>query len=402
VSFVFGFAVIASTAGVAAPLTVIVAALAWNTIVRHGHRTPRAPPIQSREPIVTTRPMHVSSDRRGQPHGRRRGAPPLRVGVVGAGNMGNHHARAYGSLSGLCELHGVYDVDRARAAEVGTRYETRAYEMLDAMLGDLDAVSIASPSSFHVEHTTRALEAGLHVLVEKPLAMNVEQARQIEQVAQRFPDRVVQVGHIEHFNPAIDVLRNVLADHQLIALDIQRLSPFNGRITDADVIQDLMLHDIHVALSLARSDIHRVQSAARAVHSAVQDDYAVAQLIFDDGMIASLSASRVTEEKIRRLTATTIESHVTMNYLHRTIEVCRWTKLEPFSPDDRSYRQESVVERIFVPQEEPLIAQLRSFLRCAREGGQPEVGLDMGVRCLEVIDQIRAAVIRDPRITASA
>jgi predicted dehydrogenase len=269
------------------------------------------------------------------------------------------------------------------------------------MLGDLDAVSIASPSSFHVAHATRALEASLHVLVEKPIGRNVEEAHRLEQVARRFPDLVVQVGHIEHFNPAIGVLRNLLASHQLIALDIQRLSRFNGRITNADVIQDLMLHDIHVALSLTRSDIHRVQCAARAVHSDDQDDDAVAQLIFDDGMIASLSASRVTEEKIRRLTATTIDWHVTMDYLHSTTGVCWWTKLEPDSRDHRAYRQESMVKRILVPQEGPLLAQLRWFLQCARDGVQPEVGLDMGVRCLQVIDQSRVATVRDPRIITS-
>jgi predicted dehydrogenase len=156
-----------------------------------------------------------------------------------------------------------------------------------------------------------------------------------------------------------------------------------------------MLHDVHVALLLARSDLRHVQSAVRAVHSAAQADYAVAQLIFDDGMIASLSASRVTEEKIRRLTATTIDCHVTTDYLHRTIEVSRWTRIEADRGDDRSYRQESVLERIFVPQEEPLLAQLRSFLGCVRQGGEPEVGLEMAVHCLEILDRISAAAHTD-------
>jgi predicted dehydrogenase len=321
--------------------------------------------------------------------------------VIGVGSMGNHHARAYTSLGGLCELHGVYDPDCARARQVARRYETRAYKQLDALLEDLDAVSIASPSSFHVAHARSALEAGLHVLVEKPVALTVAEARQLDGVADSLSDRVLQVGHIEHFNPAIGVLRNLLGDQAVVALDIQRLSPFDGRITDADVVQDLMLHDVHVALSLARSGVRYVQSATRAVRS-TEDDYAVAQLVFEDGMIASLAASRVTEEKIRRLSATTVDSHVTMDYLHRTIEVSRWTRLEPDEADDRAYRQESVVERIFVPQEEPLIAELRSFLTCAREGREPEVGLDMGVRCLEVIDEIRAAAPRNPRLAIAA
>jgi predicted dehydrogenase len=315
--------------------------------------------------------------------------------------MGNHHARAYGALGGLCELHGVYDIDTDRAVAAGRRYETRAYKALDELFGDIDAVSIASPSSLHVEHAALALEAGLHVLVEKPLGLDVDDARRLEDVTERFPERVLQVGHIEHFNPAITVLRKLLADTPVIALDIQRLSPFDGRITDSDVVQDLMLHDVHVALSLARAELRYVQSAACAVHSSTQHDYAVAQLVFADEMIASLSASRVTEEKIRRLSATTVDSHVTMDYLHRTIEMRRWTRLEPDSIDERAYRQESVVERIFAPHEEPLLAQLRSFLHCASHGGEPEVGLEMGLRCLEVIDQIRRAAC-DARASASA
>lgn len=333
-------------------------------------------------------------DRRRRVRGHRRTAPPLRVGVIGTGQMGNHHARAYASLPGLCELHGVFDVDSTRAAEVARRHETRAYGELDDLLADVDAVTIASPSSFHVEHAVRSLEADLHVLIEKPVALTVEETRSLRAVAQRTTSRVVQVGHIEHFNPATRVLRKLLAGRTVIALDIQRLSPFDGRITDADVVQDLMLHDVHVVLSIARSELRHVQTAAVAIHSAGQNDYAVAHLVFGDGMIASLSASRVTEEKIRRLTATTVDSHITMDYLRRTIELSRWTRFEPDQGDERSYRQQSIVERIFVPQEEPLVAQVRSFLTSARSGAEPEVGLEMGVRCLEVIERIRAAAPR--------
>jgi predicted dehydrogenase len=330
-------------------------------------------------------------DRRHSAAGRRAGTPPLRVGVIGVGNMGAHHARVYASLAGLCELHGVYDVDRSRTAAIAMRQETRAYERIEDLLQAVDAVSVASPSSFHVEHALLAIEAGVDVLIEKPVALTVAEAGTLLEAASHAPERIVAVGHVEHFNPAIRELRKLLAGQPVIAVDIHRLSPFDGRITDADVVQDLMLHDLHVVLSIARSPLRYVQSVARSVRSRGHDDYAVAHLVFDDGMIASVSASRVTEEKIRRLTATTTEAHVTADYLNRTIEACRWTRLQVDDGDGRSYRQESVVERIFVPQEEPLVAELRSFLQCVRERCEPEVGLEMGVRCLEVVDQVRAA-----------
>ena len=323
--------------------------------------------------------------------GHRGGPPPTRVGVIGAGAMGSHHARAYSSLGGLCELHGVYDVERARAATLATRFQTRAYSSLDALLADVDAVSIASPSSLHIEQALAALDAGVDVLVEKPVALTPDDGRRLRIAAAAAPERVVQVGHIEHFNPAIGELRKLLHDQQVIALEIQRLSPFDGRIADADVVQDLMLHDVHVVLSIARSPLCHVQTAGAKVQTD-RLDYATSQLLFEDGLIASLSASRVTEEKIRRLSATTAEAHVRLDYLTRTIEVCRWTRLHQAVTDAGSYRQESIVERIFVPHEEPLVAELRSFLQCVRTGTQPEVDVTMGIQCLEVVDWIRGAV----------
>ena len=330
-------------------------------------------------------------DRRTSPGGRRAVSPPLRAGVIGVGNMGAHHARVYASLGGLCELHGVHDIKAPASAAVAARLQTRAYERIEDLLDDVDVVSIASPSRFHVEHALRAIAAGVDVLIEKPLALSVAEARTLLEAASGAPERIVAVGHVEHFNPAIRELRKLLAGQPVIAVDIHRLSPFDGRITDADVVQDLMLHDLHVVLSIARSPLRYVQSVARPVRSRGYDDYAVAHLVFEDGMIASVSASRVTEEKIRRLTATTTEAHVTADYLNRTIEACRWTRLQVDDGDGRSYRQESVVERIFVPQEEPLVAELRSFLHCVRDRSEPEVGLEMGIRCLEVVDQVRAA-----------
>ncbi len=314
------------------------------------------------------------------------------MGVVGAGYMGRRHARVYSGLGGLCELHGVYDTDRARARAVAERYETRVYGSLEDLLADVQAVSIASPSSRHVEQATAAIAAGVDVLIEKPVALDRGEAQMLCAAAAAAPERIVQVGLIEHFNPAIGELRKLLGSQSLVALDIQRLSPFDGRITDADVVQDLMLHDVHIVLSLARADLLHVQSAGLSVRSAEPSfDYAVAHLIFADGLIASLSASRITESKIRRLAATTAEALVAVDYLSRTIEVSRWTRVEDQQEDERSCRQESVVERIHVPPEEPLVAELAAFLRCVRERTRPAVALDMGVRSLEVVEMIRAA-----------
>lgn len=333
------------------------------------------------------------------PHERRRGSgrrrtDPLPVAVVGAGNMGAHHARTYASLGGVCELRGVFDLDPARARAVASQFDTHAFGSVEELLGEVRAVSICTPSALHVEHALVALRAGVDVLIEKPLALSVEHAQALRDTVAGCAGRpVVQVGHIEHFNPAVREVGKLLEGEQVVALELQRLSPFDGRIVDADVVQDLMLHDVHVLLSLAGGQrVEQVHAVGRRVRSPQLDDYAVATVVFDGGLIGTLVASRVTEEKIRRLSATTESSHVTVDFLRRSVERCRSTHLEQDGGGSRTYRQESLLERVFVPIEEPLVAQLRAFLGCVRERGVPEVGLDMGIRCLEVVERIRDAI----------
>lgn len=309
--------------------------------------------------------------------------------------MGSHHARVYGALTGGCELAGVYDPDEARAAELADRWNTVMYPTIEALLDAVDVVSIASPSGLHVEHALLALERSVDVLIEKPVSLASEEARRLQGIVADLPwSPIVQVGHIEHFNPAIREVRKLLAEQELVAIDLQRLSAYDGRIGDADVVQDLMLHDIHVLLSVAGAPVRRIHAEGRRVRSESRDDYAVASLVFEDGLIATLSASRVTEEKIRRMTATTTESHVTVDYLRRTIEASRWTSLRPDPDRSSAYRQECVVERFFVPTEEPLVAELSSFLECVRDRRAPEVGLEMGIRCLEVVEAVQDEIAR--------
>src|SRR4051795_4394619 len=311
--------------------------------------------------------------------------------------MGSHHARVYAALTGACTLAGVYAPATDRAATVASRWDARSYETLEDMLRDVDVVSIASPSSLHFHHTALALEHGLDVLVEKPLALTVENAQMLERMASLRPTKpVVQGGHIEHFNPAIVELRKLVGEYPPIAIDMQRLGPFDGRISDIDVVQDLMLHDIHVLTTLSDSPLVRVQASGRRVRSDEHTDYAVATFVFESGLIATLSASRVTEEKVRRLTVTAADAHITLDSMQRSRERSRWTSLRADAGESAGYRQESVLERVFVPIEEPLVAQIQSFLRCVRERSVPEVPLSMGTACLQIVD-----VVRD-RIAAQA
>jgi virulence factor len=337
------------------------------------------------------RPSLSPPDRR---RGGRRRNDPIRVGVIGAGNMGANHIRTYASLGGICELHGIHDQDPDRAAALAQQFDTRAFASIEELLEEVQAVSICTPSELHVHHALLALDANVDMLIEKPVALSVEQAGTIVEALAGSPHApVIQVGHIEHFNPAVREVAKLLEGERMVALELQRLSPFDGRIIDTDVVQDLMLHDVHVLLTLAGArELREVHGVGRAVRSPVLDDYAVATLVFEDGLIGTLIASRITEEKIRRLSATTEESHVTVDYLRRSVERCRSTRLEPDGGGSRTYRQESLLERVYVPMEEPLVAQLRSFLGCVRERTAPEVDLAMGIRCLAVVQEIRDSI----------
>ena len=326
----------------------------------------------------------------------------LRAGVIGAGRMGSHHARVYASLTGRCVLAGVHDPDLERAASLARRWDARAYDDVEELLESVDVVSIASPSRLHVVHARLALERGVDVLVEKPLALTAEDGRELQRIAEAHDwDPVVQVGHIEHFNPAVRELRKLLSGHQVLALAVERLGPADGRIDDTDVIHDLMLHDVHVLLTLVDASLSAAHAVGRSIKGDGPTDYAVANLLFEDGVIATLSASRITQDKVRRMSVSTAEAHITVDYLQRTVNVCRLTDLRA-DGGAGSYRQESVVERIFVPMEEPLVAQLQSFLSAVRERRAPEVPLAAGVRCLEVVEALGQQVSRGARRTRRA
>jgi predicted dehydrogenase len=314
--------------------------------------------------------------------------------------MGAHHARAYATLA-ESELVGVYDPDRARAGAVAERFGAAAYDDLAALLDAVDVVTIASPSHLHVDQALLALAHGCDVLVEKPVALSADQARALQRAAARDPrGPVVAAGHIEHFNPAVRELRKLLAERQVIGVDCRRLGPASERNRDIDVVQDLMLHDLHIVLTLVPSPPLQVQAAGVPTPSSDQVEYAVATVVFADGTIATFGASRATEERVRRMSISALDAHVTVDLATRAIETCRSTNLGEAT--GAGYRQESIVERIHVPNEEPLLAQAASFLGACIRRDPPEVGLDDAVRCLEVVDAVRLAARRIPATLAAA
>ena len=319
----------------------------------------------------------------------------VRVGVLGVGSMGRHHARVYAE-SPNAELVGVSDADEGNAAEVAREYDTEALSTED-LLDAVDAVSVAVPSRYHLPVAMEALEAGVHTLVEKPLATTTADAEALVDAA-AAAGVILQVGHIERFNPAVRTVSEFVEDLDLIAVDARRLGPpvENGRDVGDGVVLDLMIHDLDVLLSLVDSPVADVSAAGSP-----DDQYVAATVGFENDVVGSLTASRVTQRKVRELTLTATDCIVTVDYIDRSVRIHRRTRPEFLVNDgDLRYRSEQVVERPTVDNGEPLKKELESFLAAVQNGTDPIVSGEDGVAALALAKRVETAL--EPNAIADA
>ena len=311
----------------------------------------------------------------------------IKVGVIGVGNMGKNHVRSYEALKHKCELVGIYDVDRATSEELAQGYGIKAFESVENLLENVDAVNIVTPTSTHYELAMKAIEKGVHLLIEKPITGIVEEARNILKSAGN-KNLVLQVGHIERFNPVIRALPKLLTDKEIIALDVKRMGPYDPRINDTDVIQDLMIHDIDIVSSLVSDSLNKISAYGRMIKSENHMDYVVANLIMEKGVVASLTASRVTNKKVREMTITTDSSFIEVDYLHKKISL---TQKGGLVSDNKDLNQEKLEEE-YLNEEEPLKAQLAHFIDCIIDGTRPLIAGTEGLEALKITKKIQNQV----------
>jgi predicted dehydrogenase len=307
------------------------------------------------------------------------------AGVIGVGSMGANHARVYAEMPDV-DLVGVSDLDADRAADVADEYDTDVLEA-DALVEAADGVSVAVPTGAHAPMARRCIEAGTAALVEKPFVEDRETGMELAAAA-RDAGVVLQVGHIERFNPAVQTLFELLGDVNLVAVSAERLGPPLDRDVDDGVVMDLMIHDIDILLSL-------VDGRVRAISATGRDDgqYATSQFTFDNGTVGRLTASRLTQRKIRRLDVTTEEMLVQVDYLDQSIRIHRQSRPAfDSSHAGLRYRSERVTERPIVDSGEPLRRELSSFVESARAGTAPEVTALDGLRTVETAQAVAARV----------
>ena len=303
----------------------------------------------------------------------------VRVGVIGVGVMGERHCRVYSNLRHI-ELVGVADRDADRGQAVASSYDTQYFADHRQLLAAVDAVNIATSTSSHFDMALEALAHNVHVLVEKPMTETVEQAKQLVAEAEHR-QKILQVGHIERFNPAYITLKDVAKDLRIIAVNVRRLSPFDSSNTDVDVIRDLMIHDLDLLVNLVGSRLEGFSAWGRSF-STKAIDHAVANLSFRNGPIATLFASRVTEEKVRKMEITAEGAYIEVDLLGKSLKIHRRTRPEFLAA--AQYRQESIIERIQVPMVEPLVLELRHFVECIQEDKTSDVSGKDGLYALQL------------------
>lgn len=307
----------------------------------------------------------------------------LRAGVVGVGSMGSHHARVYNELSDT-KLVGVTDKDSTTANEVAERYGTES-RSLDDLLTDTDLISVTVPTRAHYSIAKRAIEQDVGILVEKPFVEEFGRGRDLINRANRA-EVPLAVGHIERFNPVVDIVSEALGEAEIIAVAAQRLGPPVNRDSNVGVVMDLMIHDIDIVSTLIDSDITDLTAVSSGT-----GDYATAQFEFGSGTVCSLTASRITQERVRELSVTTREFHIEADYINQSVDIYRHSSPEYQQRNGNvSYKEGSIVERPAVDGEEPLKRELRSFAEAVRTGSEPRITGEDGLQAFSIANEIES------------
>jgi len=306
----------------------------------------------------------------------------LKVGVIGVGHLGQHHARLYHQLED-CQLVGIADINESRAKEIADRFQTRAYAHYQELIPLVDAVNIAVPTSLHHEVARAFLSAGKDCLLEKPITSTLDQGNELVQLA-REKNLIFQIGHLERFNPAILAVEESIL--QPMFIESHRLAPFVERGTDVDVVLDLMIHDIDIIMSIVRSKVTKIDAAGVPVITRTID-IANARLEFETGCVANVTSSRVSMKKERKIRIFQKDTYFSIDYANSKINSCR---LKPKAESDSgSFPKEVVHQEILCQKEEPLKSQLISFIQSVRNRTRPKVSGEDGLEALRIAQKIK-------------
>ncbi len=299
----------------------------------------------------------------------------LKCGVIGVGYLGQHHARIYSELEGNV-LAGVFESDADRAREISERHQCPVFSTIEELAETCDAISVVVPTDKHYEVAVPLLKAGCHLLIEKPICETVEQATEILAAANEA-NALVQVGHIEHFNPVMSYLEEVVTNPKYITAE--RLAPYQPRGTEVGVVLDLMIHDIGVVLQLVGSEPVDVRSVGVSVLSKTED-IANARIEFANGCVANLNVSRVSSKKVREIRVFQSTGYLSLDFMNQAGHHVA-VGLEGLSKNE-----------VPIEKGEPLKLELASFVESVKNRKDPKVGGELGKTALDLAIQITSQI----------
>lgn len=299
----------------------------------------------------------------------------LRVGVAGVGHIGSNHARLYAEIPSA-DLTAVYDLNPVVNRTIATKFKTTPARSLDEFIELVDAASVATPTNTHYEIGRALLAEGKHVLVEKPITNNTAHAAELAELATRN-GLILQVGHVERFNPVLSALEKHLTHPRFI--EAHRLSPYSERGTDIGVVLDLMIHDLEVILHFVGSPLWSIDAVGVPVLSR-SEDIANVRLHFENGCVANVTASRISPERVRKIRIFQEDAYLSLDYQNQTGEIFRRIGRQIWR------------DRVEIQHEEPLKLQLKSFVECVSMGRQPRVSGSQATAALDLAVRITSQI----------
>ncbi len=313
----------------------------------------------------------------------------IRVAVIGAGMMGKNHIKTYKTLNNV-ELVGVYDIFPDAAKAAAETFGIRAFSSMEEVAANVDAVSVVTTSVTHADVGEFFLTRKIHCMMEKPLATTEEECNRLIKAA-KDNNVTLLVGHIEQFNPAVEQMHRLLSDTSKIrSLTAQRMSAASGRITDVDVAMDLMIHDAEIILSLVQSPVKNINAVSvKTPDHASGKDYITALLEFENGVTANITASRITQARVRTMTVTTDTNYIDMDFINQSINVHTQGRMPYVNqeeiPEWMHYGLKGSVEQLFIPTNQPLQAELNHFVNCINGKETPRITGENALAALRVI-----------------
>ncbi len=296
----------------------------------------------------------------------------LKVAVIGVGSLGQHHARVYAEMEDVA-LVGVVDQDLNRAKEIAAKYDCEAYHEIDPLFGHIDAASVVVPTLYHHPVSKRLLEQGVHLLLEKPMTTTLAEADELIALSEQS-GALLQIGHIEQFNAGVRALKKHLSQPRFF--ECHRIGPFVGRGTDVHVILDLMIHDLDIILSLVPSELSEIRAVGTSVLTP-QIDIANVRLAFENGCVANITASRVSQEKLRKIRIFQSDAYFSLDYMAQAMVIYRREIQADGTPTIK-------VEKIAAEKEESLKAELAAFIQSVRTQSTPQISGREGRRALDL------------------